>query len=250
MRIVRPSTVVVAAATVTSFAVLSSTIVVTASSTTNDKNAKNDDDNNDNNNNIENKHRPCGLYLAESSTSTTEEPKLGVFAGKDIEAGMPIGSGDLAIHTFHLMANNLWVDPKTDEIVDDLDENPLANLVDWFEQYIWVPHSSGGQFELSDPSGRIITAIPGTGVMGAYDPKLTNADWNHSSAYHRPAWNEVPGRSHPGRGAYTNYYNLELASVEVIPAGKEIFVGEFFIVVTIVSCLCFVVCHPITTRSS
>jgi len=89
-----------------------------------------------------------------------------------------------------------------------------------------VPNSSGGQFEIEDTANgaKIVSAVPGTGVIGGYNPELTNADWNHSSAYHREAWNEYPGKAHPGRGAYSNYYNLELASTEVIPAGREIFV--------------------------
>jgi SET domain len=148
----------------------------------------------------------------------------GFFAGKDIPPKSPIGYGDVAIHTFHLMANQIYLDDQ-DKPVDNLDQNPLANLVDWLEQYVWVPHSSGGQFELDGEGSRIITAVPGGGVLGGYNPKMTNADWNHSSAYHREAWNEYPGLSHPGRGAYSAYYNLELASTEVIPAGKEIFLN-------------------------
>jgi len=168
----------------------------------------------------------CGLYLATSSTSEEDEHRWGVYAGKDIESDSPIGYGDVAIHTFHLMANNIWIDPETTEIMDDLDKNELANIVDWFEQYVWVPHSSGGQFELKDVDNgaKIVTAVPGIGVVGGYNPKMTNADWNHSSAYHREAWNEYPEEAHPGRGAYTNYFNLELASKEIIPAGREIFV--------------------------
>eukprot|EP00537_Pseudo-nitzschia_pungens_P000950 CAMPEP_0172359572 /NCGR_PEP_ID=MMETSP1060-20121228/3762_1 /TAXON_ID=37318 /ORGANISM="Pseudo-nitzschia pungens, Strain cf. cingulata" /LENGTH=661 /DNA_ID=CAMNT_0013081281 /DNA_START=149 /DNA_END=2134 /DNA_ORIENTATION=- len=167
----------------------------------------------------------CGLYMATSSTSLTEDHKWGVFAGKDIPANSPVGFGDLAIHTFHLMANNIWMDEETGEIVDNLDVNQLANVVDWFEQFVWVPQSSGGHFEIEDTAygAKIVTAIPGLGMIGAYNPKLTNADWNHSSAYHREAWNEYPGEAHPGRGAYSNYYNLEVASTEVIPAGREIF---------------------------
>lgn len=168
----------------------------------------------------------CGLYMATSSTSLADEHKWGVYAGKNIDAKSPIGFGDLAIHTFELMANNIWMDPSTEEIMDDLDTNHLANIVDWFEQYVWVPNSSGGQFEIFDTSygAKIVTAIPGTGMIGGYNPKLINADWNHSSAYHREAWNEFPGEAHPGRGAYSNYFNMELASTEVIPAGREIFI--------------------------
>lgn len=166
----------------------------------------------------------CGLYLAESSTSTAKEPKWGLFAGRDMEAGTPVGFGDVAVHVFNLTANNVWVDPETKEVHDSLDTNPLANVVDWLEQFVWVPHSSGGQFELAGEHTRIVTAVPGGGVLGSFNPKLTNADWNQSSAYHREAWNERPGEAHPGRGAYTGYYNLELATTEVVPAGKEIFI--------------------------
>jgi len=169
----------------------------------------------------------CGLYMATSSTSLSNDHKWGVYTGKDIEAKTAIGFGDLAIHTFQLMANNIWVNPGTEEIFDDLDQNQLANIVDWFEQFVWVPNSSGGQYEIWDTEdgAKIVTAIPGTGVIGGYNPTLTNADWNHDSAYHREAWNEFPEEAHPGRGAYTNYFNLELASTEVIPAGREIFMA-------------------------
>jgi len=167
----------------------------------------------------------CGLYMATSSTSMSGAHKWGVYAGKDYEEGTPIGFGDLAIHSFNLLGNQIWQDPETEEIADDLDKNFLANIVDWFEQYVWVPQSSGGQFEIDnqDIGAKIVTAVPGTGVIGGYNPELTNCDWNHSSAYHREAWNEFPEEAHPGRGAYTNYYNLELSSTEVIPAGREVF---------------------------
>eukprot|EP00535_Pseudo-nitzschia_heimii_P006496 CAMPEP_0197175438 /NCGR_PEP_ID=MMETSP1423-20130617/1655_1 /TAXON_ID=476441 /ORGANISM="Pseudo-nitzschia heimii, Strain UNC1101" /LENGTH=673 /DNA_ID=CAMNT_0042624601 /DNA_START=56 /DNA_END=2077 /DNA_ORIENTATION=+ len=166
----------------------------------------------------------CGLYLATSSTSLPNDHKWGVYVGKDIEKASPIGFGDLSIQIFNLMANNIWMNENTEEIMDDLDKNNLANLVDWFEQFVWVPNSSGGQFELIEDGSKIVTAIPGTGVLGGYNPRMTNADFNHSSAYHREAWNEFPEEEHPGRGAYSNYFNLELASTEVIPAGREVFI--------------------------
>jgi hypothetical protein len=70
--------------------------------------------------------------------SFSKRPVRGFFAGKDIAANSSIGYGDVAIHTFHLMANQIYSDPKTDELVENLDKNPLANMVDWFEQYVWV----------------------------------------------------------------------------------------------------------------
>lgn len=101
----------------------------------------------------------CGLYLAVSSTSTAEEPKWGLYAGKNINQFDPIGYGEVAVHTFHLLANAL----KEEE--DEEEANPLVDVVDFFEQFIWVPNSSGGQFELEE-NGRIVTAIPGVGVLG------------------------------------------------------------------------------------
>ena len=159
----------------------------------------------------------CGLYLAVSSTSTVEEPKWGLYAGKAFPKGVPVGGGEIAIQTHNLMGNQLS-DGEQDEVDDD-----LSFVVEFFEQYIWVPQSSGGQFELD--SGRIVTAVPGVGVLGAYNPKLTNADWNHTSSYFRESLNEEPGSSHPGRGAYSNFYNVGMKSVAAIPPGMEIFIN-------------------------
>jgi hypothetical protein len=53
--------------------------------------------------------------------------------------------------------------------------------------------------------------------------KLTNADWNHSSALLRPNIGEEPRVNHPGRGAYTNFYNVGLRSKDEIQKGREIF---------------------------
>lgn len=155
----------------------------------------------------------CGLYLAVSSSSTAEEPKWGIYAGKELDKNLPVGFGEVALQTFHLMANAMTEDQ------DEEDEE-----VEFFEQYIWVPHGSGGQFELAD-GGRTVTAIPGAGVLGGYNVRLTNSDWNHSSAYHREAWNEEPGVAHPGRGAYSNFFNVGMKSTQKIPAGMEIFVN-------------------------
>jgi len=104
----------------------------------------------------------CGLYLAESSTSTAEDPKWGLYAGKSIPKSSPIGYGEVAIHTFHLKENAL---SQESEEKRRTTTNPRADIVDFFEQYIWVPHGSGGQYELED-SGRIVTAVSGIGALG------------------------------------------------------------------------------------
>ncbi len=107
----------------------------------------------------------CGLYLAVSSTSTAEEPKWGLYAGHAIPKHGRVGSGELAIQTFHLLANALADKDAIDSV------KGLADIVDHLEQYIWVPHGSGGQFELEE-SGKIVTAVPGVGVLGGCEFSL------------------------------------------------------------------------------
>lgn len=195
----------------------------------------------------------CGLYLAVSSTSTVDEPKWGIFAGNTIPKHAPIGSGgEVGIQTFQLHGNIMDV--------DDYQVGTVLRtaIVDFLEQYIWVPHNSGGQFEL--PQGKkVVTAVPGIGVVGGCkyyfahlylsssvalhlltvriihpsnlnfsntdNPKLINADWNHSVAFHRPAWGEQMGVSHPGRGASSSFFDVTLSALSNIPAGMEIFVN-------------------------
>ena len=71
----------------------------------------------------------CGLYLAESSTSTADEPKWGLYAGKALNPREPIGFGDVAINTHHMEANS---------ISGDFDEEYLSHVVEYFENFIWV----------------------------------------------------------------------------------------------------------------
>lgn len=157
----------------------------------------------------------CGMYMAISSTSTVDDTKWGLYAGQDIPKDSPIGYPDIAINIFNLQGNAHLADESEDSL------SLVANTVEFFEQFIWVPLPSGGAFELED--GRAVTAIPGAGVLGGFNPKLTNADWNHTSAYFRPALGEQPKVNHPGRGAYTNFFNVGLRSKEEIQAGREIF---------------------------
>eukprot|EP00980_Cylindrotheca_fusiformis_P013942 scaffold3621_cov114-Cylindrotheca_fusiformis.AAC.7 len=73
--------------------------------------------------------------------------------------------------------------------------------------------------------GKVVTAIPGAGTLSGFNPKMTNADWNHSAAYFREAWNEPAGVAHPGRGAYSTYYQASIYSTDEIPQGMEIFIS-------------------------
>lgn len=57
------------------------------------------------------------------------------------------------------------------------------------------------------------------------NPKMTNADWNHTMAYLRPAWGEEAGVAHPGRGASSSYFEATLTARDSIPPGMEIFIN-------------------------
>lgn len=154
----------------------------------------------------------CSVYLAPSSTSTTEEPKWGIYAGTEIQKGEQVGIPEIAIQTLNIKGSHRSPD----------DSVSLAeSTVEFFEQFIWVPDATAGKYDVS--AGRLVAAVTGAGVLGAFNIKLTNAEWNHLSAHERPSMNESPGVAHVGRGAYTNFYNVALRSKDTILAGTEIF---------------------------
>jgi hypothetical protein len=160
----------------------------------------------------------CGIYLAVSSTSTVDDATWGLYAGKEISKDTTVGYPDVAMNTFHLKAN---VGFGANNRMKASEIDFLNRAVDFLEGFIWVPDAAGARFELAE--GRTVTAIPGGGVLGGFNPKLTNAVWNHSSAYFRPALGEEPASSHPGRGSISPFFNVGLKSTEEIVAGSEIF---------------------------
>jgi SET domain len=157
----------------------------------------------------------CGLYLAVSSTSTVDETKWGIFAGKDIPPNTPIGYPDVGINVLNLRSNAFYV--SDDEATLDY----MDQIATFFETFFWVADTIGAKFEQT--SGRAVAAIPGAGVLGGYNGKLTNADWNISGVYNRPVIGENSGESHPGRGANSHFYNTQVISKQHISAGSEIF---------------------------
>lgn len=180
----------------------------------------------------------CGLYLAVSSTSDSETPKWGLYAGTDIPANTPVGHPELAIQTHNLMGHNQLSNGEKDETTLP------AQAVSFFEEYIWVADATAGKRELE--TGRIVSAVPGAGVLGGFNAKLTNSDWDHSGAYFRQSIGEAtPGVAHPGRGASTHFYNVTLRSKEEILAGAEIFLdyGENWVRVVASFLLCLY-CQP------
>lgn len=157
----------------------------------------------------------CGLYLAISSTSTVDETNWGIFAGKDYLPNTPIGYPEVGINVPNIRANAFYVSDN-EATMDYMDQ-----IATFFETFFWVADTIGAKFEQS--SGRAVAAIPGPGVLGGYNGKLTNADWDVSALYNRPLIGENSGKSHPGRGANTHFYNTQVVSKQQIAAGSEIF---------------------------
>lgn len=154
----------------------------------------------------------CGIYLAESSTSHSGGNKWGLFAGTEFTKGAAVGTPEIAIPTLNL---------ESSHVVISASQSTALATVEFLQQSIWVPDATGGKF---DSAGRIVSAISGSGMLGAFNVKLTNVEWNHLSAYHRPSLGESPGVAHEGRGAFSNFYNIALRSKDTILAGTEIFV--------------------------
>lgn len=153
----------------------------------------------------------CGLYLAISSTSTVEETNWGIYAGKDYAEGVAIGSSDIAINMPFLRINLAANDPNLEK---------LGRIVGFFERFFWVPDTAASQFEYE--GGKVVTAVPGPGVLAGYMKKMTNVDWNTTAPYFRPAGDDS-GINHPNRGAVSPFYNVQVLSTVEIEAGFEIF---------------------------
>eukprot|EP00543_Licmophora_paradoxa_P007594 CAMPEP_0202454024 /NCGR_PEP_ID=MMETSP1360-20130828/11861_1 /ASSEMBLY_ACC=CAM_ASM_000848 /TAXON_ID=515479 /ORGANISM="Licmophora paradoxa, Strain CCMP2313" /LENGTH=660 /DNA_ID=CAMNT_0049073247 /DNA_START=90 /DNA_END=2072 /DNA_ORIENTATION=+ len=159
----------------------------------------------------------CSMYLAESSTSSPEDPKWGLFTGLDLTKGDIVGSPEVAINIHNLLGN-----ARPQHATSQTTREALLSA-EFLEQYIWVPDMAGGKFELDSNDGKIVTAIPGGGVLGGFHDKLTNTDWYHSGSYHRQAIGEIVGLPHPGKGAFSPFYNVTLMAKEMMVAGAEIF---------------------------
>ena len=187
----------------------------------------------------------CGLYMAISSTSTSDKTLWGLYVGKDIPAGQAITTPDLAVPILDLRANNVLYGDTVDETLQE----QLYQTVEYLEESFWVPDSMGGKFEMvrqedeneEDPIPPVlIAALNGCGFLGAYNTKFTNADWNHQTAYRGKLPPESSSTStttttttskqvsHPNRGAISSFYNVELQNIfhhDYISAGQELFVN-------------------------
>jgi hypothetical protein len=172
----------------------------------------------------------CGLYLAISSTSTVKSTIWGLYAGRDIPKQSSIGSPDVGIHMPYIRANSYIAElDEEEEGEEHHQQTVLSNIVHFFESFFWVADTVGARFEVDGPPGKgSISAVPGAGVLAAYNPKRTNANWNITAIYHRPPTTSTStetntGLAHPNRGAISPFYNVQVISTSDIPAGSEVF---------------------------
>ncbi len=151
----------------------------------------------------------CRLWLAPSSVSTEDAPKLGLFAGVNYSAGDVVGQPELAI-----------------PLIDFVDEWNRRNELDemimsFLEGFMWTTDYAGAKWESRHGT---VMFIPGHGVLANYHSGDYNVDWSQSSVLLRtpPAVPEA-GKAHPSRGAITPYFNLTITATQPIQAGMELF---------------------------
>lgn len=163
--------------------------------------------------------------MAESTTSTPSDPKIGLFAGTPHEIDDRIGEGDVAINLFGF-----------DESDRSSGRDEEGTTYSYLQQYLWSSATVGSNFEYD---GQVMVALPGGGGVTTYRrDKYRNADWDRKSCLLRRPMGGVGEeeeeggrrRRRPGRGSSSSYYNLTLRALERVEGGEELFVdfGENF----------------------
>jgi len=151
----------------------------------------------------------CRLWLAPSSVSSIEIPKLGLFAGIDYDVDDIVGEPEIAIPLIDFLED--W--NRRNE-VDDM-------IITFLEGFFWTTDYAGAKWE-SDHASVIL--VPGHGVLANYHSGDYNVEWSQASALLRtPPDTPAPGVAHPSRGAITPYFNMTVTATQPIKAGMEIF---------------------------
>lgn len=153
---------------------------------------------------------PCRLWMAPSSVSTDENPKMGLFAGVDFNAGEYLPLSELAIPLV-----DMFEDPAKQS--SKFSEHILQNI----ENHVWMGDYAGAQYE-----GNYTTNIfvPGIGALSNYHTGVHNVMWSKASLRHDKddGFTEA-GKAHLSRGAITPYSDMTLEAARFIPAGMELF---------------------------
>ena len=151
----------------------------------------------------------CRLWMGPSSTSTEEEPKLGLFAGVDFDKNESIGDPEVGIPFVDF--TDYW---KRETQFEDA-------TIEFLEGFLWTAEYAGAKWE-----GNFTTTVlaPGPGVLANYHSGTHNIDWDQKAVILRGPLAEIPaGKEHPARSAITPYYNMTMRATQRIRAGMELF---------------------------
>ena len=157
---------------------------------------------------------PCRLWLAPSHLSTSDKTKFGLFAGVEFSENETLPNPEIGVPIVDLAARNY----RGTEMYDLHKE-----VLDYLENIVWMSRYAGAHYE-GDHSTTVFA--PGVAALANYHSGYHNVDWLQSSVLLRE-WEDLiePGKYSPGRGAYTNYYNMTMQATKRIPVGMELFVN-------------------------
>lgn len=154
----------------------------------------------------------CRLWLAPSYLSSPERVRLGLYAGVDFQPNDLIPNPDIGIPIVDVAA-----DHYRGEDLYALHRDVIAYL----ENIVWVGSFAGAAWEGNHSS---IVFTPGLGTLANHHTGMHNVDWVEGSVLLRSNDGvEQPGQPSPGRGAYTDYYNMTMKAIRYIPAGMELY---------------------------
>lgn len=151
----------------------------------------------------------CALWLAPSHLGTENEPKYGLFAGRNYRTNETLPLAELAIPLIDMVES---FNRKTRE---------RDAILELWESYMWTAEFGGSAWEghLSSP-----LAIPGVGMLPQFHTGISNVDFLQEGVMKRKRpKSPKTGTPHPSRGAITPYYNVTLKTTKAIPAGMELF---------------------------
>lgn len=155
----------------------------------------------------------CRLWIARSHLSREDNPKFGLFAGVDFRENETIPNPEIGIPL---------VDMSMDYYTEQENFELYKAVIQFLEGKVWMSTFAGMHWE-----GNHTTTVlsPGVGTLANHHSGFYNVDWLQAGVLLREREDGVveEGKASPGRGAYTNYYNMTMRAVKNIPAGMELF---------------------------
>ena len=176
--------------------------------------------------------RNCNVVLGVRNDGNAGNRKFGIFANAPLQRGMPLPpsirsdiTGDVVVHLVDVPSN----------------ENNTSQLDKWLSQGYLVDALSSGYGGNYEGNGRVLTALPGIGMMASsfQDHKTAtgSTDSNGSVEISKRGpnvWAAIPTTdeaNHPRRysplaGSFALNYNLTFRAIHPFFAGDEVFVDR------------------------